>query len=142
MRVFAPIPGGSNIENVRINANCFRIIVLGDYPGFPVALFRASMVSGNGVPSHLLDVSRFPDVQVNIGCSPAELTMADQEKQFKIVADNRQARHNYFLSDFMEAGLVLTGTEVKSARRLIAFCFQSEIEKTGTDILWPFTHRL
>jgi len=33
-------------------------------------------------------------------------------------------------------------TEVKSARRLIAFCFQSEIEKTGTDILWPFTHRL
>jgi SsrA-binding protein len=42
--------------------------------------------------------------------------MADAEKQFKILADNRQARHNYFLSDFTEAGLVLTGTEVKSAR--------------------------
>jgi len=89
------------------------------------------MVSGNGPPSHLLDVSRFPDVQVNIGCSPAELTMADQEKQFKIVADNRQARHNYFLSDFMEAGLVLTGTEVKSARtgRIQLLDAYAEVEK-------------
>jgi SsrA-binding protein len=42
--------------------------------------------------------------------------MAEQENQFKILSDNRQARHNYFLSDFTEAGLALTGTEVKSAR--------------------------
>lgn len=41
---------------------------------------------------------------------------ASGEKQFKILADNRQARHNYYLSDFLEAGLALTGTEVKSAR--------------------------
>lgn len=41
---------------------------------------------------------------------------ATEQKQFKIVADNRQARHNYHLSDFLEAGLALTGTEVKSAR--------------------------
>jgi SsrA-binding protein len=34
----------------------------------------------------------------------------------KILGDNRQAWHNYHLSDRMEAGVVLTGTEVKSAR--------------------------
>jgi SsrA-binding protein len=38
------------------------------------------------------------------------------EGQFKILADNRQARFNYELLDKYEAGLVLTGTEVKSAR--------------------------
>jgi len=34
----------------------------------------------------------------------------------KVVADNRSAGHNYFLFDRFEAGLVLTGTEVKAAR--------------------------
>jgi SsrA-binding protein len=34
----------------------------------------------------------------------------------KILTDNRQASHLYMLSDRMEAGLVLSGTEVKSAR--------------------------
>jgi len=37
-------------------------------------------------------------------------------EQFKILSDNRQARFNYELSDRVEAGLALTGTEVKSAR--------------------------
>ena len=35
----------------------------------------------------------------------------------KIVAENRKARHNYFITDSWEAGLVLTGTEVKSLRK-------------------------
>ena len=34
----------------------------------------------------------------------------------KLVSDNRQAGHLYFLSDRVEAGIVLSGTEVKSAR--------------------------
>jgi SsrA-binding protein len=34
----------------------------------------------------------------------------------KILSDNRSAGHNYALSDRLEAGLVLTGTEVKSAK--------------------------
>ena len=34
----------------------------------------------------------------------------------KLIAENRKARHDYHLSDFVEAGLVLTGTEVKSCR--------------------------
>ncbi len=33
-----------------------------------------------------------------------------------IVAQNRKARHNYFIEETFEAGLALTGTEVKSLR--------------------------
>jgi SsrA-binding protein len=34
----------------------------------------------------------------------------------KIVARNRRARHDYAIEDTVEAGIVLTGTEVKSLR--------------------------
>ncbi len=34
----------------------------------------------------------------------------------KLIVDNRRARHEYHLSDRVEAGLVLTGTEVKALR--------------------------
>lgn len=32
------------------------------------------------------------------------------------IAENRKARHDYFIDEVIEAGLVLTGTEVKSLR--------------------------
>jgi SsrA-binding protein len=38
------------------------------------------------------------------------------EPRVKILSDNRQASHNYHLSDRLEAGVQLTGTEVKAAR--------------------------
>ena len=34
----------------------------------------------------------------------------------KLIVDNRRARHDYHLSDRVEAGVALTGTEVKSLR--------------------------
>ncbi|HEX9768122.1 MAG TPA: SsrA-binding protein SmpB [Kiloniellales bacterium] len=34
-----------------------------------------------------------------------------------LVAQNRKARHDYLIEDSLEAGLVLTGTEVKSLRQ-------------------------
>lgn len=37
-------------------------------------------------------------------------------EKVKVVAENRRARFEYFLEDFFEAGIVLTGTEVKSLR--------------------------
>jgi SsrA-binding protein len=37
-------------------------------------------------------------------------------EKVKTVAENRRARYEYFLEDFFEAGIVLTGTEVKSLR--------------------------
>jgi SsrA-binding protein len=70
----------------------------------------------------------------------------DKDKQFKILADNRQARHNYFLSDFLEAGLSLTGTEVKSARtgRVQLLDAYAEIEKGEAWLVnahfSPYTH--
>lgn len=35
----------------------------------------------------------------------------------KIIANNKKANHDYFIEDTYEAGLVLTGTEIKSIRR-------------------------
>lgn len=38
------------------------------------------------------------------------------EKSKRVIATNRRARFDYFLSDFLQAGLALTGTEIKSVR--------------------------
>lgn len=38
------------------------------------------------------------------------------EKSIKIVAENRKARHDYHIHETYEAGIALTGTEVKSLR--------------------------
>lgn len=35
----------------------------------------------------------------------------------KVIAQNKKARHDYFLEEFIEAGLVLKGTEIKSIRK-------------------------
>ncbi|OYW08434.1 MAG: SsrA-binding protein [Acidobacteriia bacterium 12-62-4] len=44
------------------------------------------------------------------------MATAKSDSGIKIIADNRQAGHNYFLLDRWEAGVVLSGTEVKAAR--------------------------
>ena len=36
--------------------------------------------------------------------------------EVKVIAKNRKARHDYFIEETYEAGIVLTGTEVKSIR--------------------------
>ena len=35
----------------------------------------------------------------------------------KIIANNRKARHDYFIEETYETGIVLTGTEIKSIRQ-------------------------
>ncbi len=42
--------------------------------------------------------------------------MAEKPQKEKLIAENRRARHDYELVERFEAGLVLTGTEVKSLR--------------------------
>ena len=42
--------------------------------------------------------------------------MADKNKDSRIIADNRKARHDYFIEEVYEAGIELFGTEVKSMR--------------------------
>jgi SsrA-binding protein len=39
------------------------------------------------------------------------------DPKLKVVADNRKARFNYAIDDTFEAGIALTGTEVKSLRQ-------------------------
>lgn len=38
------------------------------------------------------------------------------KRALKLVANNKKARHDYFIEDTYEAGIVLTGTEIKSVR--------------------------
>jgi SsrA-binding protein len=44
------------------------------------------------------------------------MAVAAKESPRKVIARNRRARHDYHIEDVVEAGLVLTGTEVKSLR--------------------------
>ncbi len=49
------------------------------------------------------------------------------------IAENRKARHNYFINDTLEAGLMLTGTEVKSLRAGQASIAEAyAVEKDGS----------
>ena len=42
--------------------------------------------------------------------------MAQDKSQTRIIAENRKARHDYFVIEVYEAGIELFGTEVKSLR--------------------------
>jgi SsrA-binding protein len=44
------------------------------------------------------------------------VTAVPREKGRKVIASNRKARHDYTVLDTLEAGIALTGTEVKSLR--------------------------
>lgn len=39
-----------------------------------------------------------------------------KEKNENLLAQNRKARHDYFIKETLEAGIALTGTEIKSVR--------------------------
>ena len=43
--------------------------------------------------------------------------MSESKTSTKIIADNRKARHDYFIIETYEAGVELFGTEVKSLRQ-------------------------
>ena len=60
---------------------------------------------------------------------------AKSERRFKVVADNRKARFNYAIGDTFEAGIVLTGSEVKSLRAGKATIAESYADARGGE-LW------
>ncbi len=41
---------------------------------------------------------------------------AKKDGAYKMIADNKRARHDYYIEDVIEAGIMLTGTEVKALR--------------------------
>jgi SsrA-binding protein len=43
--------------------------------------------------------------------------MAKEASNYKLIANNKKARHDYFLEETFEAGVELHGTEVKSLRQ-------------------------
>lgn len=56
------------------------------------------------------------------------------ENHIKILSDNRHAAHTYLLFERFETGMVLTGTEVKSAREGRVQLKDSYAEVLGTEV--------
>jgi len=59
---------------------------------------------------------------------------AKPERRFKLVADNRRARFNYEIGETFEAGIVLTGSEVKSLRAGKATIGESYADSRGGEM--------
>ena len=57
-----------------------------------------------------------------------------RERGQNVVATNRKARHDYLIEDTFEAGLVLTGTEVKSLRAGRASLVDGFAEVSGSEV--------
>jgi SsrA-binding protein len=56
------------------------------------------------------------------------------DRKSRIVADNRKARFHYFIDETFEAGVALTGTEVKSLRLGKATIGESYADARGGEI--------
>jgi len=59
---------------------------------------------------------------------------AKTNPRFKVVADNRKARFNYEIGEVYEAGIALTGSEVKSLRAGKATIAESYADARGGEI--------
>ena len=58
----------------------------------------------------------------------------------KLIADNRRARFDYFLDERFEAGLALTGTEVKALRQGRANIAESYVGVEGRELVLINAH--
>ncbi|RDI60264.1 SsrA-binding protein SmpB [Microvirga subterranea] len=59
----------------------------------------------------------------------------NQKNSHRVVADNRKARFNYEILDTYEAGIALTGTEVKSLRQGKATIGEAYAGPSGNEML-------
>ncbi len=66
--------------------------------------------------------------------------MAPKRDSGKLVAENRKARYNYEIEDKIEAGLVLTGSEVKSLRVGKATIAESYASSEGGELFLINAH--
>lgn len=57
-----------------------------------------------------------------------------------VVAENRRARHDYFIEDTFEAGIQLTGTEVKSLRLGRCSINEAHVAPSGNEIVMHNSH--
>lgn len=61
--------------------------------------------------------------------------MAEQEPKQKTIAENRRARYDYFLDDYIEAGIQLLGTEIKALRDGRANIAESYVAVEGRELV-------
>ena len=54
-------------------------------------------------------------------------------KKYQLLANNKKARHEYFVEDTFEAGIVLTDTEIKSLRHGLSFEDIKKLSQIGSD---------
>lgn len=66
--------------------------------------------------------------------------MAPKRESGKLVAENRRARYNYEIEDTIEAGIVLTGSEVKSLRTGKANIAESYASNEGGELYLINSH--
>ena len=66
--------------------------------------------------------------------------MAPKRESGKLVAENRKARFNYEIEDTLEAGIVLTGSEVKSLRTGKANIAESYASNEGGELFLINAH--
>lgn len=55
--------------------------------------------------------------------------------QRKLIANNKKARHDYFIEEVYEVGIVLTGTEIKSMRQGRANLKESYARIEGSEVM-------
>ena len=58
----------------------------------------------------------------------------------RLVAQNKRARHDYFIEDTLEAGLALTGTEVKSLREGRGSIKEAYVRESGGEFYLQGMH--
>lgn len=61
--------------------------------------------------------------------------MVSEKPKTKVIAENRRARFDYFLEDFVEAGIQLLGTEIKALRDGRANIAESYVSPEGRDLV-------
>lgn len=61
--------------------------------------------------------------------------MTEKKSQARLIAENRRARFDYFLSDNIEAGIQLLGTEIKALRDGRANIAESYVAPEGREIV-------
>src|SRR5207253_2920435 len=66
---------------------------------------------------------------------------AKSDRKLRIIADNRKARFNYEIGEVFEAGIALTGTEVKSLRVGKASIGESYADARGGE-LWLYNSNI
>ena len=64
----------------------------------------------------------------------------DSKTEIRLVAQNKKARHDYHILDIYEAGLVLTGSEVKSLRKGQCQLKDSYVDIHGGQLFLRSTH--